>query len=64
VAVEEGWQRRYPHVHLDRAAIGSLLGTAVLEAEVLTGGLRNTNYRLQLAEDPRPVVLRRYTADS
>lgn len=63
MAVEEGWHRGYPHLELDRDAIQSLLGTAVLEAEVLSGGLRNTNYRMRLLGEPRPVVLRLYTAD-
>ena len=40
MAVEEGWQRRHPHVLLDREAMRSLLGVAVLDSEVLSGGLR------------------------
>ena len=64
LAVEEGWQRRHPHVQLDREAIRNLLGTPGLDAEVLSGGLRNTNYRLRLAGEPRPVVLRLYTAEA
>jgi hypothetical protein len=64
VAVEEGWQRRHPHVQLDRAAMRSLLGVAVLESEVLGGGLRNTNYKLRLAGNEPPVVLRLYTAEA
>jgi len=40
MAVEEGWQRRHPHVQLDREAMRSLLGVAVLDPEVLSGGLR------------------------
>jgi hypothetical protein len=35
-----------------------------MEADLLGGGLRNPNYRLHLAGDPRPVVLRLYTADT
>jgi hypothetical protein len=57
VAVEEGWQRRHPHVQLDRAAMRSLLAVAVLESEVLGGGLRNTNYKLRLAGNEPPMVL-------
>jgi hypothetical protein len=64
MAVEEGWRGAFPQVQLDRKAIQSLLGASVLEAEVLSGGLRNTNYRLQLAGERRPVVLRLYTADA
>src|SRR6266851_2124610 len=63
MAVEEGWQRRHPHLQLDCNAIQSLLGTAVLEAELLSGGLRNTNYRLRLVGERRPVVLRLYVAE-
>ena len=40
MAVEEGWQRRHPHVQLDREEMRSLLGVAVLDSEVLSGGLR------------------------
>jgi len=64
VAVEEGWQRRHPHVQLDREAMRVLLGVAVLDSEVLTGGLRNTNYKLRLAGEDRPVLLRLYTAEA
>jgi aminoglycoside phosphotransferase (APT) family kinase protein len=64
MAVEAGWQRRYPHVQLDLEAIQSLIGSAVLEAEVLSGGLRNTNYRLRLASEQSAVVLRLYTAEA
>jgi hypothetical protein len=64
VAVEEGWQRRHPHVQLDREAMRWLLGVAVLDSEVLKGGLRNTNYKLPLAGEDRPVLLRLYTAEA
>jgi len=63
MAVEGGWQRRHPHLQLDCDAIQNLLGTAVLEAEVLCGGLRNTNYRLRLVSEPRLAVLRLYVAE-
>ncbi len=33
-----------------------LLSGAVFEAEVLSGGLRNTNYRVRLASEPWPVA--------
>src|ERR1700680_4008796 len=64
MAVEEGWQRRHPHVLLDREAMRSLLGVAVLDSEVLSGGLRNTNYKLRLAGEEPPAVLRLYTAEA
>ena len=40
IAVEESWQRRHPHAQLDREAMRSLLGVAVLDSEVLSSGLR------------------------
>jgi Ser/Thr protein kinase RdoA (MazF antagonist) len=36
----------------------------VLDSEVLTGGLRNTNYKLRLDGEDRPVVLRLYAAEA
>jgi hypothetical protein len=42
----------------------SLLGGAVLESEVLRGGLRDTNCKLRLAGEDQPVVLRLYTAEA
>ena len=41
-----------------------LVGVAVLEATVLRGGLRNTNYKLRLAGEEPPAVLRLYTAEA
>lgn len=64
MAVEEAWQRPYARVRLDRADLQRQLGTTVLHGELLSGGLRNTNYCLQLADAARPVVLRLYTADA
>jgi aminoglycoside phosphotransferase (APT) family kinase protein len=64
VAVEQGWRRRYPHVELDSDSAGELLGRRVLEIELLRGGLRNTNYRVDLADNPSRAVLRLYTADA
>lgn len=61
-AVEEGWQRGFPLLELDTEAIAALIGQPVLKAEVLTGGRRNTNYRLELTSGP--VVLRFYTAEA
>jgi Ser/Thr protein kinase RdoA (MazF antagonist) len=61
VAVESRWQRQ-PFVHLDLDAIQTLIGTPVAEAEPLSGGLRNSNYRVRLADQPTPVVLRLYTS--
>lgn len=63
MAVEEGWRRRIPHVRLDHAAIEAMLGVGVVYTELLSGGLRNTNYRVVLA-DHSSLVLRLYTADA
>ena len=65
MAVEQGWQRHHPHIELERAAVEDLLECGVLEMELLTGGLRNTNYRVHLDNRERQqAVLRLYTADS
>ena len=64
MAVEQGWRRRYPHVELDRNSAEKLLGCRVLDLELLGGGLRNTNYRVQLERESRFAVLRLYTADA
>lgn len=65
MAVELGWQRRHPHIALDRAAAGELIGRDVLDLELLSGGLRNTNYRLKLAgQESQEAVLRLHTADA
>jgi aminoglycoside phosphotransferase (APT) family kinase protein len=63
VAVEGGWRRRFPVAELDLGAVGELVGQPVVELELLSGGLRNTNYRVQLKGQQRPLVLRLYTAD-
>ena len=64
MTVEERWQRRFPHRPLDVDGIQQLVGSEVLKAELLTGGLRNTNYKVQLAGPGEPLVLRLYTADA
>jgi aminoglycoside phosphotransferase (APT) family kinase protein len=61
LSVEEGWQRGFQHLELDSAQLRALVGSDVLEAEILSGGLRNTNYRLRLPDGQ--VVLRLYTAE-
>jgi aminoglycoside phosphotransferase (APT) family kinase protein len=71
--VERRWERQHPFLRLDRAAVARRLrplfpGARVREVAPLTGGLRNTNYRVRL-DDPavpgagREVALRLYTAD-
>ncbi|MDQ6669215.1 MAG: phosphotransferase [Chloroflexota bacterium] len=63
MAVEQGWPRRFDFVPLSAKEASALIGEAVLGIEPLSGGLRNTNYRLVRAAQPEPVVLRIYTAD-
>ncbi|HET6317790.1 MAG TPA: phosphotransferase, partial [Chloroflexota bacterium] len=62
MAVEEGWQRRFPIVPLEAAAAARIIGQPVTAVMSLAGGLRNTNYRLDLASGP--AVLRMYTAEA
>ncbi len=62
MSVEEGWQRGFAIVPLDAAAAARLIGQPVEGLQLLAGGLRNTNYRLELTSGP--AVLRIYTADA
>jgi aminoglycoside phosphotransferase (APT) family kinase protein len=68
VAVEEGWQRRTAFVDLTPQEIERLIQpfasrAQVVDATPLSGGLRNTNYRVQLSGQAAPLVLRLYAAD-
>jgi aminoglycoside phosphotransferase (APT) family kinase protein len=68
VAVEHGWRRRFAFVELNPSEIEALIqpfaaGGRVLEAVPLSGGLRNTNYRVRLSSRSEPVVLRVFSAD-
>jgi aminoglycoside phosphotransferase (APT) family kinase protein len=63
MAVEQGWQRRFAFVSLSPDEVSALIGEPVLELQPLSGGLRNTNYRVVRAAQPEPVVLRIHTAD-
>jgi aminoglycoside phosphotransferase (APT) family kinase protein len=63
-----GWRRRFPFLELSCAEIERLIepfahGASVLEAMPLSGGLRNTNYRVRLSSGAEPVVLRVFSAD-
>ena len=65
--MERSWDRRHPFVELRRAELARLVsralpGAAVVDARPLTAGLRNTNYRLELAGGAT-AVLRLYVAD-
>ena len=68
MAVEQGWRRRFPFVALEPSEIETLIQpfaarARVVEAMPLSGGLRNTNYRLRLSSLREPVVLRLFSAD-
>jgi Ser/Thr protein kinase RdoA (MazF antagonist) len=65
--MERGWQRRHSFVELPDRELGRLVvralpGARVVGARPLTAGLRNTNYRVDLASGAA-VVLRLYVAD-
>lgn len=66
--MEQSWDRRHPFAQLDRDAIQQRVRAAfpsarVLAAEPLHGGLRNSNYRVEISDPPTRLVLRLYTAD-
>ncbi len=66
--MERSWERAHSFVTLTPDELAVRIHTAFPEArlvgaERLTGGLRNSNYRLSLAGAPSPVVLRLYVAD-
>ncbi|HEY3063205.1 MAG TPA: aminoglycoside phosphotransferase family protein [Chloroflexota bacterium] len=61
MSVEEGWQRGFAIVPLSPPEASALIGRRVSKISLLSGGLRNTNYRIELAAGP--AVLRIYAAD-
>jgi len=61
VSVEEGWQRGFAVVELTPADASSLIGRPIFAVQLLSGGLRNTNCRVESGDGP--AVLRLYTAD-
>jgi aminoglycoside phosphotransferase (APT) family kinase protein len=62
LSVEVGWQRRVAVLRLDPDAAARLIGQPVTEVQLLAGGLRNSNYRVQLGSGE--AVLRIYTAEA
>lgn len=62
-APERTWQRRTPLVSLSTREATALLDQPVVDLALLSGGLRNTNYRVHLAGGTVALVLRLYTAD-
>src|SRR5207244_12490173 len=63
VSVEQGWGPRVEFVPLSLEGASALIGEQLLEIQPLSGGARNTNYRLLRMAQPEPVVLRIHTAD-
>jgi aminoglycoside phosphotransferase (APT) family kinase protein len=63
VAVEQGWGRRFEFVPLSLEDASVLIGEPLLDIQPLSGGARNTNYRLLRVAQPEPVVLRLHTGD-
>ena len=66
--MQEGWERRHAALALDAASIVALLqpvfpGHSVRTAELLGGGLANTNYKVKFDGSDEPVVLRLFTRD-
>ena len=65
--MERGWERRHPFFELAPAELEQLVsralpGAGVVDARPLTAGLRNTNYRIELAGGAA-AVLRLYVSD-
>jgi Ser/Thr protein kinase RdoA (MazF antagonist) len=65
--MERGWERAFPFVKLSAGEMERLVGRGmpgarVVAARPLTSGLRNTNYRIELADGAR-LLLRLYVAD-
>lgn len=63
-----GWDRRSPLLAVDTETLARLLAprwpnARITSAELVSGGLANTNYRVTLAGQPDPVVMRFYTRD-
>jgi aminoglycoside phosphotransferase (APT) family kinase protein len=68
IAMQENWQRRHAFVSLDTATITHLLqpafpGQRLVSAEVMSGGLINTNYKIHVSGLAEPYVLRIYMRD-
>ena len=67
--MKENWPRQKPRVALDAAGAARLLRPLYPNAEVedvtpLPGGLTNTNLRVTLAGEPRPLLLRLYQREA
>jgi aminoglycoside phosphotransferase (APT) family kinase protein len=66
--MQKNWQRRYDFVELDAPTLTSMLqpafpGKSVIEAEPLTTGLCNTNYKIKVSDIADTFVLRLYIRD-
>lgn len=65
---EDAWERFAEYVALDRETLAEMVrpafpGRDVRAASLLTGGKCNTSYRLEIAGESRPYVLRVYVRD-
>src|SRR5450432_4021155 len=63
--MQKNWNRRHNLVILDEAMLIDMLhpvfpGRQIVEAEILTAGLCNTNYKLRISGRADPFVLRLY----
>jgi len=63
-----GWERRHEPVRLDLDAVSEMIAPVfaprrAVVAQLLGGGLANTNYKLRLSGVREPFVLRLYTRD-
>jgi aminoglycoside phosphotransferase (APT) family kinase protein len=68
IAMQENWHRRHAFVSLDTTTITQLIqpafpGRSLVSAEILGGGLINTNYKIHVSGLADPYVLRIYTRD-
>lgn len=66
--MKDAWNRSQPYLELDTAALTDLIqpafrGRRVRFAEVMTGGLANTLYKVLIDGTDQPFVLRFYTRD-
>jgi aminoglycoside phosphotransferase (APT) family kinase protein len=67
--MRERWGRAAEVIELTRDELTTLVqpafpGQSVVASELTSGGLANTNFRLELSTHPEPIVLRLYTRNS
>ncbi len=67
--MKELWERQAAYLELDHPTLTELVqpafaGAEVVAAAIMTGGFSNTLYKVQLAGQARPIVVRLYTRDA